>query len=61
MRAMDLNPYYAPPYMHLGHLLERSDRENAITSYQIYLERAARSDTTRHWVAERLRTLQAAP
>jgi tetratricopeptide (TPR) repeat protein len=61
MRAMDLNPYYAPPYMHLGHLLERSDRENAITSYQIYLERAARSDTTRHWVAERLRSLQAAP
>jgi len=60
LRAIDINPYYAPPYMHLGHLLERSDRENAITSYQIYLERAARSDTTREWVAERLRRLQPA-
>ena len=61
LRAIDVNPYYAPPYLHLGRLLERSDPENAITSYHMYLGRVARADSTRTWVVERLRALGSTP
>lgn len=61
MRAIEINPYYAPPYVHLGRLLERSDRENAVTAYHMYLGRAARGDSTRAWVLERLQALVRSP
>jgi tetratricopeptide (TPR) repeat protein len=61
LRAIKDNPYYAPPYLHLARLLERSDVENAVTSYQLYLTRAPRSDSTRAWVVERLNHLEKSP
>jgi tetratricopeptide (TPR) repeat protein len=61
MRAIDINPYYAPPYLHLGQLLERSDLENAITAYHMYLARVAQGDSTRQWVLNRLRILERTP
>lgn len=61
MRAIEANPYYAPPYLHLGRLLERTELENAITAYHMYLGRAARGDSTRTWVVERLRALGSPP
>lgn len=61
MRAIEINPYYAPPYLYLGRLLERSDRENALTAYQMYLGRVAQRDSTREWVAERLKALSGSP
>jgi tetratricopeptide (TPR) repeat protein len=61
LRAIEVNPYYAPPYLHLGRLLERSDLENAITAYHMYLGRATQGDSTRSWVEERLRVLGSTP
>ena len=61
MRAIEINPYYAPPYLHLGRLLERSDPENAMTSYETYLSRAVQSDSTREWVARRVQQLGRSP
>ena len=61
MRAIEINPYYAPPYLHLGRLLERSDPENAMISYETYLSRAVQSDSTREWVAQRVQQLGRSP
>jgi tetratricopeptide (TPR) repeat protein len=61
LRAIEVNPYYAPPYLHLGKLLERSDLENAITAYHMYLGRVTQADSTRTWVVERLRALEGSP
>jgi tetratricopeptide (TPR) repeat protein len=61
MRAIEINPYYAPPYLHLGRLLEQSDLENAVTSYHMYLGLASQSDSTRNWVVQRLHRLESPP
>ena len=56
-RAIELNRHYAPPYLHLAMLLERRDPGAAARSYDRYLGRAARRDSTREWAARRLKTL----
>lgn len=61
LRAIEINPHYAPPYLYLGRLLERSDLENAITAYHMYLGRVTQADSTRTWVVERLRALGSPP
>jgi tetratricopeptide (TPR) repeat protein len=60
-QAIDINPHYAPPYLHLGTLLERHDLGSAVASYDTFLLRSAKSDTTRVWVTNRLRRLVGAP
>jgi tetratricopeptide (TPR) repeat protein len=56
-RAIELNRHYAPPHLHLAMLLERRDAGAAARSYDSYLARAARADSTREWAARRLKTL----
>jgi Tfp pilus assembly protein PilF len=56
-RAIELNAYYAPPHLLLAMLLEKRDVAAAARSYDAYLARAARRDSTREWAARRLRSL----
>jgi tetratricopeptide (TPR) repeat protein len=60
-QAIEINPHFAPPYLHLGRLLEGRDLGSAVASYDTFLMRSARSDTTRAWVMQRLRRLVGAP
>ncbi|HJR66996.1 MAG TPA: tetratricopeptide repeat protein [Gemmatimonadaceae bacterium] len=61
MRAIDANRHYAPAYLHLGRVLERTDVERAVTSYEMYLARAARGDSTRVWTEQRLNSFGKTP
>ena len=60
-QAIEINPHFAPPYMHLGRLLERHDLGSAVASYETFLQRSPLSDTTRAWVVRRLRGLVGSP
>jgi tetratricopeptide (TPR) repeat protein len=60
-QAIDINPHYAPPYVQLGRLLEGSDLGSAVASYDTFLLRSPRKDTTRAWVKDRLKRLVGAP
>ena len=60
-QAIDINPHYAPPYVQLGRLLETNDLGSAVASYDTFLLRSPKSDTTRAWVASRLKGLVGAP
>jgi tetratricopeptide (TPR) repeat protein len=56
-QAIEINPHFAPPYLHLGRLLEQHDLGSAVASYETFLQRSPLSDTTRTWVVRRLRDL----
>jgi tetratricopeptide (TPR) repeat protein len=60
-QAIDINPHYAPPYLYLGTLLEKHDLASAVASYNTFLSRSPKRDTTRVWVTNRLRRLVSAP
>ena len=57
MGAIDANRHYAPAYLHLGRVLERTDLAQAATAYERYLARAPRGDSTRAWTEKRLNSL----
>lgn len=60
-QAIEVNPHFAPPYLHLGRLLEPHDLGSAVASYDTFLLRSPKRDTTRAWVATRLRRLIGSP
>jgi tetratricopeptide (TPR) repeat protein len=60
-QAIDVNPHFAPPYLQLGRLLEARDLGSAVASYDTFLMRSPRSDSTRAWVVQRLRRLVGSP
>ena len=60
-QAIVINPYFAPPYLHLGRLLEPRDPGSSVASYDTFLLRSPRSDSTRAWVVQRLRRLVGSP
>ncbi|HJU69205.1 MAG TPA: tetratricopeptide repeat protein [Gemmatimonadaceae bacterium] len=60
-KAIEINEDFAPPYLHLARLLEPHDLASAVASYDTFLMRSPRSDTTRAWVAQRLRRLVGSP
>lgn len=61
LKATEISPHYAQPYMHLGRVLEDTDRSRAVASYDAFLWRSAKSDSSRAWVERRLRRLVGAP
>lgn len=60
-QAVASNPHFAPPYMHLGRLLEPHDVGTAVAWYDSFLARSPLSDSTRAWVVQRLRRLVGSP
>lgn len=59
--AIEVNPHFAQPYLHLGKELESTDPGSAVASYDTFLLRSARSDPSREWVEQRLRRLVGSP
>lgn len=52
-KAIEINPNYAQPYLHLGRELEGVDRARAFASYDAFLVRSPRNDPSRAWVEAR--------
>jgi tetratricopeptide (TPR) repeat protein len=57
--AVELEPYYALPYLHLGQVHEQlSHGPEALASYQEYLARSAQTDLQRQFATERVNDLK---
>jgi Tfp pilus assembly protein PilF len=61
LKAIEINPHFAQPYLYLAQELEKTDLATAVASYDTFLLRSARSDSLRTWVEERLRKLLKTP
>lgn len=61
-KAIEAEPYFARPYNLLGRVLEtQGKRDEALASYREFLRRAARDDTQRSWVTDRITMLGGQP
>ena len=60
LKAIEINPDYAQPYMHLAQEIESTDLGSAVASYETFLLRSAMSDSSRAWVERRLQKLMQA-
>jgi Tfp pilus assembly protein PilF len=60
LKAIEINPDFAQPYMHLAQEIEKTDLGSAVASYETFLLRSAKSDSSRAWVERRLQRLMQA-
>ena len=54
LKAIEINPDFAQPYLHLAQEIEGTDLGSAVASYETFLLRSAKSDSARTWVERRL-------
>ncbi|HEX5725573.1 MAG TPA: tetratricopeptide repeat protein [Longimicrobiaceae bacterium] len=61
-KAIELEPWFAAPYLLLGKLYDGSNSPaEALDYYRRFLERASRSHSDRAWTTQRIGQLEAAP
>ena len=60
LKAIEINPDFAQPYMYLAQEIEKTDLGSAVASYETFLLRSAKSDSSRAWVERRLQRLMQA-